>query len=173
MKSLPVYNLGQWIKTGTNIGRIVARNVDDDEFGHLSEFANNAHVQHMSNRGAGYAIQWVQLNYELPIAPADKSIGYTPRRLCWIRAETIAEKRYQPCECPIAPKVAEAPKEAQVDLPIQPKPSERPTVTDEVVTALWNAVKLGDEARALLESMGAASPIEPGAGADFVDPYLV
>lgn len=64
MKSLPVYELGQWIKTEKNIGRIVARAESANIFECLAEFGDNPHVQSMSNRGAGYCIEWVELQYE-------------------------------------------------------------------------------------------------------------
>jgi hypothetical protein len=105
-KSLPVYELGQWITTTNKIGYVVARAIDGVPFETDTRYANDPHVMSMGSRGNGYCIAWGELQ--------DEQVGngsvarFTMLRLRWLRADTIAEKRYQPCENPVkAPAVGE------------------------------------------------------------------
>ena len=100
-KSLPVYDLGQWIRNKGAIGRVVARSVGEG-FGILPEFDSNAQVHGMSDRGTGYCVEWIKLEFGLSIDGAmPPIIGFTPLRLRWIGSKTMADPRYQPCENPV------------------------------------------------------------------------
>lgn len=102
MKSLPVYELSQWIKSDRNIGYIVARMSAANVWEVREDYANRKDVERFNGRGAGYVIQWVELEYSTPILlETSEVVGSVPRRLCWLMATTIAEKRYQPCENPV------------------------------------------------------------------------
>ena len=116
-KSLPVYDLGQWIRNKGAIGRVVARSVGEG-FGILPEFDSNAQVHGMSDRGTGYCVEWIKLEFGLSIDGAmPPIIGFTPLRLRWIGSKTMADPRYQPCENPVkVPAVPEKPAIATGDV---------------------------------------------------------
>lgn len=100
-KSLPVYELEQWIKSGNATGRIVARTLDG-AFSSLREFDSHPAMPDMALRGAGYCVEWVKLEFGLSVDGAmPPIIGFTPLRLRWIGAKTMADPRYQPCENPV------------------------------------------------------------------------
>ena len=110
-KSLPVYDLGQWVKSDRNIGYIVARMSAANVWEVREDYANRKDVERFNGRGAGYVVQWVEVldadgwsngGTDLPFVPN----ATVPYRLSWLRAETIAEKRYQPCENPVKASVA-------------------------------------------------------------------
>lgn len=113
-KSLPVYDLSQWIKSDRNIGYVVARSGAANAWDVRDDYKGRKDVERFMGRGDGYVIQWVELQYCYDRATADPSwtppitvvIGSVPRRLSWLRAETIAERRYQPCENPVKVPVA-------------------------------------------------------------------
>jgi hypothetical protein len=105
-KSLPVYELGQWVKSDRNIGYVVARMSAANVWEVRDDYANRKDVERFNGRGVGYVVQWVEVldadgwsngGTDLPLVPH----SVVPYRLSWLRAETIAEKRYQPCENPI------------------------------------------------------------------------
>lgn len=111
-KSLPVYELGQWVKSDRNIGYVVARMSAANVWDVRDDYANRKDVERFVGRGAGYVIQWVDLVVQVgngrtltydhrDISDGDGITSTEPRRLSWLRAETIAEKRYQPCENPV------------------------------------------------------------------------
>ena len=106
-KSLPVYELGQWIKSDRNIGYVVARMSAANVWEVREDYANPKDVERFSGRGAGYVIQWVEVldidGWTDDLARRDPFVPHStvPYRLSWLRAETIAEKRYQPCENPV------------------------------------------------------------------------
>jgi len=106
-KALPVYGLGQWIRSNRTIGRIVARSAGEG-FGILPEFDSNAQVHGMADRGLGYCVEWVKLEFGLSVGGAmPPIIGFTSLRLRWIGAKTMADSRYVPCENPV--KTPDAP----------------------------------------------------------------
>lgn len=101
-KSLPVYDLSQWIKSDRNIGYVVARMSAANVWEVRDDYANRKDVERFNGRGAGYVIQWVELAREYAgRVDNNPPTGAYPYRLSWLRAETIAEKRYQPCENPV------------------------------------------------------------------------
>lgn len=114
-KSLPVYDLSQWIKSDRNIGYVVARMGVANVWEVREDYKGRKDVERFNGRGAGYVIQWVDLRVALGDGPhlgvshpneigdgwSPDVIGSVPRRLSWLRDETIAEKRYQPCENPV------------------------------------------------------------------------
>jgi len=110
-KSLPVYDISQWIKSDRNIGYVVARMSAANIWEVRDDYANRKDVERFNGRGAGYVIQWVEPRYADDatwFGDPPSPIGVDPYRLSWLRAETIAEKRYQPCENPVkASAVAE------------------------------------------------------------------
>ena len=119
-KALPVYELSQWIKSDRNIGYVVARMSAASVWEVRDDYANRKDAERFNGRGAGYVIQWVDLDYlgagaEPSYVYADP-IGWRPRRLSWLRAETIAEKRYQPCENPVKAPDAQSDSAAQIEL---------------------------------------------------------
>lgn len=106
-KSLPVYELGQWINNGGTYGYIVARRSCANVFEVRQEYEYSRLVQDMSRRGAGYCVEWVALKFPSPKDPTishifDEPIGFTATRLRWLRVDTLADARYMPCDSPIA-----------------------------------------------------------------------
>jgi len=110
-KSLPVYDLGQWVRSDRNIGYIVARMSAANVWEVREDYANRKDVERFNGRGVGYLVQWVEVldadgwsngGTDLPLVPH----SVVPYRLSWLRAETIAEKRYQPCDNPVKAAMA-------------------------------------------------------------------
>ena len=122
-KSLPVYELSQWVRSDRNIGYVVARMSAASVWEVREDYKGRKDVERFQGRGAGYVVQWVELNYEPRtdwVAPnwTPTVIGSAPRRLSWLRAETIAEKRYQPCENPVKAPVEATRAEEPVFAPV-------------------------------------------------------
>jgi len=153
-KSLPVYELGQWITTTNKIGYVVARAIDGVPFETDARYANDPHVMSMGSRGNGYCIAWGELQ--------DEQVGngsvarFTMLRLRWLRADTIAEKRYQPCENPVnAPNVPMTQTEleqaicAEDSQPVLPLDIEAATEA-----TMRTAVALGNQAADWLRAKG-------------------
>jgi hypothetical protein len=177
-KSLPVYELGQWITTTNKIGYVVARSIDGVGFEIDARYVNDPHVMSMGSRGNGYCIAWGELQ--------DEQVGngsvarFTMLRLRWLRADTIAEKRYQPCENPVkVPVVQEveqddegdevtefertregvvtfgAPSQPVLPLDIDPEQTAwRPYVDPAAESAMRAAVALGNQAADWLRAKG-------------------
>jgi hypothetical protein len=166
-KSLPVYELGQWITTTNKIGYVVARAIDGVPFETDTRYANDPHVMSMGSRGNGYCIAWGELQ--------DEHVGnaviarFTMLRLRWLRADTIAEKRYQPCENPVKAldvtvkgddglrpddgwAIGDSPVAASYDAPSQPVlPLDIEAATEATMRA---AVALGNQAADWLRAKG-------------------
>jgi hypothetical protein len=108
-KLLPVYDLGKWVRSDRNIGYIVARMSAANVWEVRDDYANRKDVERFMGRGAGYVIQWVEPRYADDatwFGDPPPPIGVDPYRLSWLRAETIAEKRYQPCDNPVKAPIA-------------------------------------------------------------------
>lgn len=88
----------------------MARSVGEG-FGILPEFDGNVQVHGMSDRGLGYCVEWVMLEFPSMVDPRDPlaeppyvyeaPIGFRPLRIRWIGSKTMADPRYQPCENPV------------------------------------------------------------------------
>lgn len=96
-KALPVYELGQWIKSGENYGRIVARMSYAGVFESVAERSDDKQVLAMAQRGPGYCVEWCDIQ-----RMSETETRAMLARTRWLRPDTIADVRYVPCENPTA-----------------------------------------------------------------------